>query len=215
MKMDEKTIATWHRALTSGELDGIETRSGQAVPSATDAAGTPQRAVFPGAFNPLHRGHRGMADVAEDMLDADVAFEISVENVDKPPLTTAEIQQRLQQFPPSQPVWLTRAARFQQKAKLFPRATFVVGVDTMARIANVRYYGGDHEELHRAITHFADQSCRFLVFGRKIEGQFQPLSSLQLPSQLSALCIEVPRERFHEEISSTRLRIAQQDVRGR
>ncbi len=39
------------------------------------------------AFHPLHDGHRKMAQVAADILNTDVEFELSVRNVDKPALT--------------------------------------------------------------------------------------------------------------------------------
>src|SRR5262245_27369270 len=43
-------------------------------------------ALLPGSFNPIHDGHWKLAEVAGRRLGTAVAFELSVTNVDKPPL---------------------------------------------------------------------------------------------------------------------------------
>lgn len=166
------------------------------------------RAVFPGAFHPLHAGHRQMAACAEQWLGQPVDFEISIENVDKLPLDFMEIESRVAQFVPEQSVWLTRAPRFSEKADLFPGATFVVGADTIDRIGQARYYGGQQAAAHAAIEHLARRGCRFLVFARKVDGALRSLGDLQLPPALARLCREVPPATFRDDISSTQLRQA-------
>ena len=187
--------ADW-QALLAGGLNRIG--SGHANES--------PRALFPGAFNPLHDGHRRMAEKASQLLGGPVAFEISVANVDKPPLDFIEIDERLLQFDADQNVWLTRAPTFAEKALLFPGVTFVVGADTLERIAEPRYYHENVPAMLRAIEQIATAGCRFLAFGREVDGSFQSLDDLNLPPSLRALCQEVPEAEFREDVSSTELR---------
>jgi len=163
-------------------------------------------AILPGAFNPLHVGHRRMAEIAREILGVPVAMEISILNVDKPPLDYYEIERRMGQFAEDQTVWLTRADTFDEKSRLFPRTTFIVGVDTLRRIADPRYYGGDPAACLAALERIAGRGCRFLVFGRDIGMGFVRLSDLDLPDVLRKICQEVPAEKFREDISSTQIR---------
>jgi len=187
-----------------------------AKPGATPEGETP-RAVFPGAFHPLHDGHRRMMQIAKEIVGQPPAAELSILNVDKPPLDYIEIEHRLEQFPAETAVYLTRAAGFEAKSRLFPGATFIVGADTLRRIAEPRYYGGDAAACRRAIEQIAARGCGFLVFGRDSGEGFVGLPDLELPETLRALCREVPSEDFREDISSTaqrRLRVERNSFRS-
>lgn len=164
-------------------------------------------AVLPGAFNPLHQGHRQMAALASEKLGVAVEYELSVENVDKPLLDYAEIRGRLAHFHTGETVWLTRAATFVEKARIFPGATFVVGVDTLVRIGAERYYGSLADR-DAALQELARLECRFLVFPRRLGGEFATLETLDLPATLRALCSGVAVDEFREDISSTEIRAA-------
>ena len=167
------------------------------------------KTVFPGAFHPLHKGHRRMAQFAAKRLGKPMAYELSITNVDKPPLDFIEIADRLaslREFDEESTVLLTDAPTFRQKAALFPGCTFVVGVDTIVRIGDSCYYEGGETGCATAIQEIADCRCRFLVFGREIDGQFCVLSDSDIPDALRALCTEVSAADFREDISSTEIR---------
>lgn len=175
-------------------------------PVAHGAAVVEKPVLFPGAFHPLHAGHRGIAAVATRRLGRQVTFEISVQNVDKPPLDYTEIEDRLAQFGADEGVWLTAAPTFVEKARLFPGATFLVGYDTIVRIGEARYYAGSDSGRDDAIQELSQLGCRFIVFGRRGEEGFRSLKDAALPPELRALCDEVPEQDFRADISSTELR---------
>lgn len=167
---------------------------------------TPPRAVMPGSFHPLHDGHRRMAEVAAANLGEPVDFELSIENVDKPPLDFVEMTDRAAQFPTDVRLWFTRAPRFVEKARLFPQATFVVGCDTIVRLADPKYAGGNEAERDRVVAEIAEHGCRFLVFGRKTDDGFETLDDVHLPEGLRRICTGVPESAFRADVSSTELR---------
>jgi hypothetical protein len=164
------------------------------------------RLLIPGAFNPIHDGHLGLARVAEQLIGDPAAFELSIANVDKP-LTDADIRQRLPQFSGRAPVWLTRAPTFLDKAKLFPGAVFVIGADTAVRIVAPRYYADSIETMRRALTTVRELGCRFLVAGRAdSSGAFAHVDTLPIPSEHRELFEAIPEELFRVDVSSTTLR---------
>lgn len=174
------------------------------------AEGQMSQVIFPGAFNPPHAGHLRMAQVGAERLGQCVVYELSVTNVDKPPLDFLEIASRLdalRELDNQATVVLTDAPRFRQKAALFPGCTFVVGADTLMRIGDPHYYDGGPSGCDTAIGEIAAHGCHFLVFGRIIDDSFRVLSDLTIPDSLRSLCDEVPEAEFHEDLSSTELRI--------
>jgi len=171
----------------------------------TQATG-PTDVLFPGSFNPLHRGHLAMAEHASNILSKPVAFEICVDNVDKPALSFYDLAERSGQFT-DQPLWLTRLPTFIEKARQFPGAVFIVGIDTLVRIGMARYYKSE-TAMHEAFAEFARLGNRFLVFGRVTGGEFVTLSNSTIPTSLRKLCDGVSEEQFRIDLSSSELRNA-------
>ncbi|MBY0456256.1 MAG: hypothetical protein K2V38_02845, partial [Gemmataceae bacterium] len=122
-------------------------------------------ALLPGSFNPLHHGHTALAAVAAARLGAEVHFELSVTNADKPELPPEEAERRVAQFRGVAPVWVTRAAAFEKKADLFPGAAFVLGWDTAVRLLDPKYYGGPGGR-DAALRKLLARGCRVVVGGR-------------------------------------------------
>jgi hypothetical protein len=190
-------------ALVAGELDRVTAQpDGQMTVSAASPA-----VLFPGSFNPLHSGHMLLARVAEDLRQQPLAFEISVTNVDKPPLEGAAVRQRLTQFAWKSPVELTRAPTFLEKARLFPGTTFVIGADTAERLVAPKYYGGDEVRMHVALEEIGTSGASFLVAVRiDAAARLRGLSDIAVPRRYSDLFNEIPEHRFRFDTSSTEIR---------
>jgi hypothetical protein len=145
--------------LLAGELDRVTVQpDGQMMLSAPQPF-----LLFPGSFNPMHEGHLLLARIAEEIRQQPLAFEISVTNVDKPPLAGETVRRRLAQFAWKSPVELTRAPTFLEKSRLFPSTTFVIGADTAERLVAPKYYGGDEARMHVALEEIANSGSSFLV----------------------------------------------------
>ncbi|PKB64857.1 MAG: hypothetical protein BZY80_01745 [SAR202 cluster bacterium Io17-Chloro-G2] len=168
-------------------------------------------AILPGSFRPFHQGHQRLAEAAKIITARQAVYELSVVNVDKPPLEAAEVRDRLTQFGRKATVVLTRAETFRKKADLFPGCPFVIGWDTAVRLVAPRYYGGSSSNMLTALAEIWAAGCRFLVAGREDDGVFKTLADVPVPEGFKPLFQEIPEPQFREDISSTALRAWSQD----
>ena len=205
---DERRVEAdpWERELLEGARDVVWRLGGQ---PAQNASPIPIRGVFPGSFNPVHEGHRQLRDIAAQRLGGAVAWEISLHNVDKPPLDLITLEDRCGQFP-GEPIVLTRAPLFAQKAAVLPGMVFVVGADTAARLVDPKYYGGDRDMMREALSQIRHQGCRYLVAGRVQDGRYLSLETLSIPKEFQGLFEGLSEEEFRCDLSSTELRRQQQ-----
>jgi hypothetical protein len=189
--------------LLAGELERVTVQ-----PDGQMMLAAPQPVVlFPGSFNPMHEGHVLLAQVAEELRQQPLAFELSVTNVDKPPLAGETVKHRLAQFAWKSPVELTRAPTFVEKSRLFPGTTFVIGADTAERLFGTKYYGDDEARMHMALEEIANSGSSFLVAVRiDAAGRLRALNDIPVPQRYADLFTEIPEHRFRLDTSSSELR---------
>ena len=162
--------------------------------------------ILSGSFNPIHQGHIELSKLASDILGAPVAFEISVTNVDKPPLQADEIKKRVSQFERSETVILTCAPLFAEKSGIFQNSTFIIGNDTALRLVDPKYYDNDIQNMYTSLQKVKDNKCDFLVAGRLQNSEFKTISDMAIPEAFISLFQGIPESRFRMDLSSSELR---------
>ena len=166
-----------------------------------DIAFSHEKVILAGSFNPLHHRHLAMAQAAYMTLGSPVDFELSVTNVDKPPIETAVVNDRVAKIKEGTKgighigrLYLTNAPKFLEKADLFGPTTFVVGTDTVLRIVK-------HANIEETVAKLKAAGIKFLVcerIGYDIK---------TIPAPLAALCtFASPNTYTDDGTSSTKLR---------
>ena len=216
---EEQIVTDWALDLVS-EFCGILPASHKPTNDCTAPVASPQiDSIFPGSYAPIHSGHGMMHAFAQRLLGKPPALELAVLNADKPPLDYITISERLER------IWAEPAFRgncvilsglpfFEQKAEAFPGRTFIVGMDTLERIADTKYHHDEPILLEKSLRRISETGARFLVFGRvkstssgKFFETFQPD---RVPGTLAKICHGVPEEMFRKDVSSTEIRSRQQ-----
>ena len=162
--------------------------------------------ILSGSFNPIHKGHVALAQLASKILKTPTAFEISVTNVDKDPLDAKEVGTRLSQFDKNEIVFLTSAPLFSEKSDIFNNSTFIIGNDTAIRLIDPKYYNDSIELMYGSLQTIYSNGCDFLVAGRLQDSRFRTISDVTIPEKFISMFTEIPEEQFRMDLSSTELR---------
>lgn len=175
-----------------------------------DGVATPTRqlegqVLLSGSFNPVHKGHLELAQAASEHVGAPACFELPLANADKATIDLMSAYGRLQQFAGVAPVLLSHTPLFVDKARLFPKSTFVVGADTAARLVDPRFYDDDPNKMTDALEQLRVAGCQVLVAGRldRTSQRFVTLADIDVPERLAGLFTALD---FRQDISSTALR---------
>ena len=172
-------------------------------------------AVIAGSFDPVHDGHWRLAEVAADISGKEPIFEISVTNVEKPPLDLPVLQARLAQMRRRRRLAVTRAPTFVEKSRLMPGSTFVIGYDTAVRLFDDRFYAAydaDADDKSTgtawgvALSELRRNGCDFLVAGRASDRGFMTLDDIEIPASFAGMLKQIPESAFRFDGSSSEIR---------
>ncbi|WP_091932216.1 nucleotidyl transferase family protein [Methanolobus profundi] len=161
------------------------------------------RVVLSGSFNPFHKNHFEMIRIASERINGPVDLEISLANVDKPPIDHISLDSRVSSIMENYDgrymgnIYLTNAPLFADKAILFPGSVFIIGMDTLNRLFNIKYYRKD-ENTDELIEHFREYGIRFMVFQRKGS---EVSENIDIPD----ICEIVPLETYMDDGTSSTL----------
>eukprot|EP00759_Apiculatamorpha_spiralis_P016009 PhF_6_TR22425/c0_g1_i2/m.31825 len=178
--------------------------------------------LYPGSFNPLHEGHIDLARAATRALQKQcntttnpnhlmmITFEISCQIVGKGFVPEEDLLKRVKQFEAcNEPTWnvaITTCSLFREKCMLFPNHKIIIGVDTMTRILDPKYYKEDGVE--KALDGIRGCGCSFVVGGRMMESSgFVQGSAVQgVPPGYNDMFLCLEENDFRKDISSTEIR---------
>jgi nicotinic acid mononucleotide adenylyltransferase len=119
-------------------------------------------AHFPGAFNPPHEGHFGIAEQIEEEHRRPVLFSIEAEPPHKPALTVPEMLQRAKMLK-GHSVIFTRGQPLYEDKIASGVKHIVIGADALLRLMT-----WDNKTPEENLAPFVEERVRFYVVGREI-----------------------------------------------
>ena len=177
-----KSFAELHALLLAGCITHFAARPGPDGHMTLEVCPTvkPKTVVISGSFNPIHYGHENLARRAVEQASGasgEYLFEISTLNVDKGPISAAEMERRVDLITKrGHSCMLTSATLFDAKSELFPNCIFAIGFDTYVRVINPKYYPRLIGGLDGTLARIEANGCEFFVGGRIAEGIYRSLA---------------------------------------
>ena len=127
--------------------------------------------IYPGSFNPLHRGHKDIYDIMQKQNYVECLFETSITCRGESELSLEDLRNRVRQFINYAPIVITNLARFVDKTDLFlqyfDNVQFHIGMDAFKRMVEHDYGASGVQEF----------PAEFIVHERIVDGKLETLEN--------------------------------------
>jgi hypothetical protein len=154
----------------------------------------PDLTLFPGAFNPPHEGHFSYADTH-------TVFHITTNPPNKEPLKLGEMLQRAAYLKGRNVLFTEDDPLYIDKARRFPGATFIVGIDAVQRLLDPKW----GTPVLPTLNEFVRLGTRFKVAPREVDGKLLRFSDVPIPEAYKGMFQELSPTAY-TKLSSTALR---------
>lgn len=134
-------------------------RTGERLPGRPDM----KAALMPGAFNPPHEGHHGIAAEVELEHHVPVVFHVTANAPHKPPLTVQELLKRAKLLKGKNTLFTRGEALYIEKARRFPETPIVMGSDALLRMLDPQW----GPEVKAMLCEFSQLGTTFFVSPRE------------------------------------------------
>lgn len=168
----------------------------QVICPATDSSEKVCRAIYPGAFNPAHEGHKAIAKKTH------AVFNIEINPPHKGQLSVAEILQRLKGLRHHDTILTSGCPLYVDKSDRFNNHPIVMGADAFLRMLDPKW-GPEPKAL---LNRFSQNGTKIMVFGREINGKWVSADEAISRVPESASCYDLVPVDGRWDISSTQLR---------
>jgi len=153
--------------------------------------------LFPGAFNPPHEGHKWLAKTHR------AVFHITTNPPHKPALNVIELVERAKLLEGFDRMFTQDDPLYLDKARRFPGATFIVGVDAMDRMLDPKW----GVAVQPLLAEFRALGTKFLVADREVNGALETLWDIKgLTKELLLMAERIEQPANLVGLSSTVLR---------
>jgi len=124
--------------------------------------------LYPGAFNPVHKGHVAIAEAANAI------YNITQDSPHKPPLSLADMLQRAKMLKGKRVLFSRGDPLYIDKARLAPGTTFMIGSDALLRMLDPKW----GPEVKHMLYEFVSLYTTFLVAPRIVDGQLLTMDNV-------------------------------------
>ncbi len=168
----DKKITSDEYVITGNIATLIELHALNVVQYNSDTLGNKDNTIvlYPGSFNPFHKGHKEIVKRAKQILNKPIILEISMNNADKGLLDLFDVKNRVKSIWKALPNSLTILTedrlfidKINNPLNKDKKLIFVMGSDTWNRMTSPQYLATDHDEFINVIK---ERDVKFLVFNR-------------------------------------------------